>query len=359
LGIKEDARGIASEKLRLEPRDRVGSVLFWLGRFVDEVAESPRQGAILRKALTGLERHFREADDRTGFVAPIDVALAVYAAVAGTADPAIPLASACACVFLAADIFDDLADGDRQPQWEGENPAIMNLAAATILSALPQLVIARLDLDPARRARMAGRLSLGLLRMSAGQHEDLAATGSAGITVGEVEAAVAGKAGEQVATYAALAAEMAGTDGDLVAQWAELGREIGMAGQLMSDCHDLLADPECRDLAHGSRTLPIVAHVERLHGAERTAFLALLDRARGDIAARQEVRERLIAAGEVRRVMFGVQLRFAHARGLAERLGAKEPGRSALVAGIASLSGVRPSATLSELLAAAPGAERQ
>jgi geranylgeranyl pyrophosphate synthase len=207
----------------------------------------------------------------------------------------------------------------------------MSLAAATILTTLPPIVLARVDVEPERQLRMQQILAEGLLRMSAGQQADLALTGEHAATVAEVEAAVAGKTGERLATHCRLAAEMAGATPEARALYGAVGREIGIARQLISDCHELVVDPECRDLVHGTRTMPIVAHMNRLTGAEHVRFLDLLDKARTDRGAEIAVRRELGASGEIARTIFKARLHYGRARGIVQRIGAREPGRTWLL----------------------------
>jgi len=317
---------------------RYERVLRWIAELIAEIAVSPAQRALLETAFVGLDRNAREAAAAGGGIPSIELPLAVYAAVTGEEDAAVPLAAACALVFLGLDLFDDLADGDRQAHWAGHSAAEINLAAATVLCVLPPLILARLDIAPARRLRMQQILAEGLLRISAGQQVDLALTGAQEPTVAEVEAAIIGKSGEQSATYCALAAEMAGATPQALALYTELGREISTARQFVSDCHDVLIDPECRDLAHGTRSMPIVAHINRLTGAERLRFLDLLDQARTDRRAQEAVRRELRATAEIRRVMFAAQLRLVRARAIVRRIGASEPGKARLLQFIAFLS---------------------
>jgi geranylgeranyl pyrophosphate synthase len=111
---------------------------------------------------------------------------------------------------------------------------------------------------------------------------------------------------------------------------AALGRDLGTAGQLASDCWELFHDPECRDLVHGARTLPIAFYLERLQDAEREAFLALLERAREEDAARQEVRDRLREAGDLRRCAFAIEVRIRRGIRLVGEAGLREPWAGAL-----------------------------
>jgi geranylgeranyl pyrophosphate synthase len=229
------------------------------------------------------------------------------------------LAAACSLVFLGLDILDDVADGDRPPHWGDHGPAAMNLAGATILSTLPPLIVAGLDAPAERRAAMQVELASGLLRMSAGQQIDLVLTGSTAADAARVEASVVGKSGEQIATYCVLAAQLVGLSQQQTEDCAEMGRCFGTTGQLLSDCHELLCDPEMRDLAHGARTLPIVLFLSRLDGNERQRFLTLLDRARFDEAARHQARQQILDSGAVRRVLVKAEIYRNRARRAAIR----------------------------------------
>jgi geranylgeranyl pyrophosphate synthase len=311
--------------------DRAKRVLHWITEFVAAIAVAPPQRALLETALVGLDRWICGAAAGGGYVPSIELPFAVYAAITGEEDGAVPLAAGCALVCLTAKLFDDLADGDRQTHWVGRSTGEINLAAATILCALPPLILAQLDIAPLRRLRMQQILAEGELRISAGQQADLALTGTREATVAEVEAAATGKTGERFATYCALAAAMAGATPEVAALYAQFGREIGIARQLISDCHELLFDPVCRDLAHGTRTLPIVAHIDLLIGADRSRFLDLLDRARTDPHAQEAARQELRASTAVSRVIFRARLHYGRARALIDRLAVGEPLRSRLL----------------------------
>ena len=242
------------------------------------------------------------------------VPLLVHAAITGTAAPAVPLAIATSLLFLGIDILDDLADGDRPAHWENFSAAEIQLAAATLTSALPQLLIAELSAPPATICRMQQTLARGLLRMSAGQQADLAHTGGNDVSAAAVENSVAAKSGEELAMFAALAAQLAGAEPDTVTAYADFARALGTAAQLSNDCHDLFADPRCRDLAHGARTLPVVLRLEKLTGADRAEFLDRLEAARTQETARESVRRNLRLGGELRHCAVLVEVCLQRAR---------------------------------------------
>jgi len=261
--------------------------------------------------------------------------LLVYAGIRGDEAPARPLAVATTLLYLGIDLIDDLADGDLvdgalPPHWDGYRATEINLAAATLLSSLPQLALAELDVPPDRGVALQRVLARGLLRMSAGQQRDLALAGTSGADVGEVEASVVAKSGEGWALFAALAAQLAGAEPEVVDAYASFGRWLGAARQIANDCHDLFTAAHSRDLASGARTLPIAMHLERLAGQERHSFLGLLDGARRDSGAQRAVRARLRAAGELLRCGVQVEVHCRRAGRALERARPLEPAAGLL-----------------------------
>jgi hypothetical protein len=69
-----------------------------------------------------------------------------------------------------------LIDYKMSPEWHARDSGEANLAAATLLAALPQLSVARLrerGTPVARLWALANLFAETLLTMSAGEHEDL------------------------------------------------------------------------------------------------------------------------------------------------------------------------------------------
>jgi heptaprenyl diphosphate synthase len=147
-----------------------------------------------------------------------------------------------------------------------------------------------------------------------------------------VAAIVAAKSGQEMAICASLAAQLAGASAEQIERCAALGLALGTAGQLASDCHDVFSSPHSKDLAAGTRTLPIVLALNRLEGSARADFLALLERARHDEAAREAVRRHLHAAGVVRPCALTIEVYRQRALRLLDSLGAREPARGRLQA---------------------------
>ncbi len=128
--------------------ERTERVLAYAQGFALSHAVTPQQRRLLETALLGLRAQVGEQ----GVHPFVDLPLLVYAGLRGDDTPAFPLAAATSLLFLGLDIFDDIADGDLPVHWRGYRPAEINLAAATLLCALPQLALAELDAPAACRA---------------------------------------------------------------------------------------------------------------------------------------------------------------------------------------------------------------
>lgn len=319
--------------------DRTEEVLALAAEVVSTRAPTEGLRRLLETALVGLREQARTSEVPAPF---IHLPLLVYGGVRGETEPALPLAVVTTLLFLGLDILDDLADGDRPEHWGDHRAAEIHLAAATLLCALPQLLLSDLDAAPAVRDRMQRTLAEGLLRMSAGQQQDLARVDAVAVTPDEVRASVEAKSGEELALFAAMAAQLAEAPAEVVERYAAMARALGTAGQLSSDCYELFQDPACRDLVHGARPLPVALHLERVSGEERNSFLRLLDQARqpgnAGEAARESVRKRLREAGDLRRAAFVVEVHVQRALRLLEEAAPQEPARSGLRAIIALIS---------------------
>jgi geranylgeranyl pyrophosphate synthase len=218
------------------------------------------------------------------------------------------------CIYAGAELLDDLMDGDLGPAWSRYHPAEVLLAGTTLIATVPALALATAHAPPRTIAALQRSLARGLLTMSAGQQSDLALTGSADAPLETVDAIAQQKSGALPAMLAAMAARLANAPARVAEQYERLGRALGTARQFRSDCHDLFGPRDSRDLAHGARGLPIALHLQGLAGAERSAFVELLDTARQSVAARQAVRRRLLDTGVLRACALLIALYCAEAR---------------------------------------------
>ena len=304
-------------------RDQVMALAFDVAR---RSMPTPELASVLETALGGLDLHAWRFE-RPYFV---DVPLSVYGAIRGVRAPALPLGAALGLLFLGLDIADDLTDGDLPAYWKGRSLADIQIVTLALLASLPQSIIHDLDAPGDVRARMQAAVARNILKMIAGQHRDVRAAGTADVTAASVEESVAAKSGEEIALFALLAAEFAGADAAALDHYTEMGRALGTAAQLASDCKDLFGAPQSKDLAAGTRTLPIALTLDRLSGDARADFLALLDRARTDAAAGITVRERIRATRALPICAFVIETYRQRALAAIDAAGAPEPARARL-----------------------------
>jgi len=305
---------------------RADEVLARAEAFALDAAPTPQVRALLDTAFIGL----REQARRFQQVHFVHLPLLVYGNLRGDDVPATPLAAATSLFFLGLDICDDLADDDLPEHWSGWSTNEINLVSLALLATLPQLAIEGLDAPAATRAAMQAALARGLLCMMGGQQRDLSAAGTAEVSAAAVEETIAAKGGEELAIFATLAAQLAGAAPDQIERYAALGRVLGTGGQLVSDCLDVFNAPHSKDLAAGARTLPIVLGLNQLEGRARADFLALLDRARHDEAACEDVRRQLRDPGVVWRCALTIEVYRQRALRLLDTVGGQEPANGRL-----------------------------
>lgn len=252
----------------------------------------------------------RLAEDTTQdpFTPFIDLPLLVTGAIRGEEQSADCLPALTTILFLGIDLLDDLADHDLSPDWKGYTESEINLFALTLLSTLPSLILSEFAVSPEKQWRLQKRLARGLLRMSEGQSQDLAMTGSPRVGLEEVESSLVGKSGAEAAIFAALAAEMAGANPEEIKNYEEMGCFLGVASQLASDCYDLFQAPFSRDLKNGTRTFPIAYCLGKKGGKDRLEFLKILEQGMSDLSLHEQIRRFLHQTGALRFSAFIVEL---------------------------------------------------
>jgi geranylgeranyl pyrophosphate synthase len=298
-------------------------------RFARSHAVTPEQGRLLTAAIEARGTRDRGVGAE-GYRRFVRVPPAVSEAVCGDPARATPVIVALALLHTGMDTLDDLMDGDPRPWWRDYGSAEVLLAGATLVSALPQLVIAEMDAPRETIARMQRAVAEAGMVISAGQQGDILATGRDDLTGEAVQVTIARKSGETHGLAAVLAALIAGADGDRAACYQQMGRAIGSAGQIASDCHDLFVAPESRDLQRGARTLPIVLALGAVSGGERSSFLSLLERAGTDPDARSALRRRLLDDRILHTCALIVDIHCRRAYAALTKSGASGPARDTL-----------------------------
>jgi geranylgeranyl pyrophosphate synthase len=317
-------------------------VLDCAASLVRRYARSPDQCDLLNSALLDL----RATLSRHELFGPVHLPLAIYRGLGGDEEAAMPLAAAMSLLSLGVHLHDDVADNGLAAHWAGYRLSEVNLAATTLCAALPQCVIADLDVPPARRAAIQRTVANALLGMASGQQRDLALAGSPHIDAAEAEAIAVAKTGEELVLCIVPAAQLFGATPQVVELYEGLAKALGTGGGLASDCYDLFTSPRSQDLANGVRTLPIALHLDTLADAEREGFLTLLDQARRDEDAQTVVRQRLVASGALRHCAVIIEIERQRALQLLAEAAPLEPARSLLQAKIDEMSFFVPASEL-------------
>ena len=169
-------------------------------------------------------------------------------------------AAAAELMMAAADLFDDVADGD-QVSCSGHSSGITLTAAAGLLS-LASVSVTRVvehGASPATAAALAGLMGSGFARAANGQALNLQSHPDAedALAAYSQAAAKSGPLGELIAQ---LGARTATDDPDIVALLGEFGRRVAIRSQLLNDARDAAPNPRTwkADVRAGARTVPLV-----------------------------------------------------------------------------------------------------
>jgi geranylgeranyl pyrophosphate synthase len=267
------------------------------------VAATDEQQRLFAQAFTTVRARVEADGSSPDLLDCVRVPRLVDAAVRGTAGGAAieALTIALAVLYTGIDLWDDAMDGELSPEWRGRRPDEVALVAAGLIGGAAPMALAAIPAPAETVIGLQRLLARGFVALSAGQQEDIALAGSDGATAVAVERSVIAKSGAAMAMYAAMAARLADAPDQVVAAYANMGRALGTAWQVHSDLQDLFIAAASKDLANGTRTLPIAMHLEQVTGDQRNQFLALLDRARDGHQAREKVKTALREAGILRR----------------------------------------------------------
>jgi geranylgeranyl pyrophosphate synthase len=284
----------AEARVRLAERERVVATVMAFG---ERTIREPRHRAMVAAAVEFDRNELPAMLTIGGDLAPV-----VYAAASGIMTERVDLAALTYVLWVAFDVLDDIADGDAAAKWPQFGSAELGVMATSLIAATAHELAATLDDDR------------GLREMADGQIADLADTGRDDVTLDCVAAAVRGKTGAECALFAGLGATLANVAPERVAAFEAFGTEYGIANQYVTDLLELFGDDVCRDVTNGTRTFPIVAHLARLAGEERAAFLRLLDGARRDPVAASAVRATIGASPALRATVFQILVHLNRAR---------------------------------------------
>jgi geranylgeranyl diphosphate synthase, type I len=280
-------------------RERVVHVFALL----DKVIEALPVHSYHREVLQAHFRIEREQAAAQPEMSAIQMPLLVHEAITGDEKAALPVAAACTLLFLGADLYDSILDHELSPYWRTRDSAEVNLAATTLLAALPQLSIALLREEgtpPARLWVLAHLFADTVLEVNAGQHEDVLFPNLENVSLEDSRVMAERKSGSAGALLAKAGAVLATEDPRTIEAYAAFGSCFGTAKQIIDDVWDIWGEDTSRDLLNGKRTLPIVHALSTLQGEQRERLQKLLAAARESPKHHDEVRALLAAAGSVR-----------------------------------------------------------
>jgi geranylgeranyl pyrophosphate synthase len=163
------------------------------------------------------------------------------------------------CAMTAADVFDDIADGEAEALAKQFGLGGLLMGAAGLL-ALAGAAIARAAEDgvPERTVVDLARLfGEHLARAADGQARSLSATTTDAVDAYQLAAAKSGPLGSLAAR---LGARTATDDLDLTQAYAMYGWHLAVFSQLLNDARDAAptGSTDKRDVRAGSRTVPLV-----------------------------------------------------------------------------------------------------
>lgn len=258
----------------------------------------------------------------------VQLPLLTHAAVTGEEEPALPVAAACALIYLGADLFDSLLDDELPSSWKDHSPAEAHLTATTLLATLPQLSIARLregGAPPEKLWTLTRLFAEALLTMGGGQHEDLIFSYRDDVSLGESRKVAERKSAAANALFARAGAALATEDPAKLRAYADFGTCLGMARQLITDLWDIWGGEVSQDLRNGRRTLPMVHALSTLPEDESRRLRGLLAAATEASARHDGVRRSLATAGSLRYTTLIIWLYNQQARNHLAEASPREP----------------------------------
>jgi geranylgeranyl diphosphate synthase, type I len=279
--------------------ERVGRVF----AFLDELLLALPVRSSHRELLQIHLRVGKERAETWPEMSSIQLPLLVHKGITGDDRLALPVAGACTLLYLGADLFDSMLDHELPPSWRTRDSSEAMLAATTLLGALPQLSIARLEeqgTPPARLWMLSHLFANTGLKMGAGQYEDLLFPRLENVSLEDSRAMAERKSGSEYALFAKAGAVLATEDPSTIEAYAAFGLCFGIAKQLINDAQDIWGSNCSQDLLNGKRTLPIVHALSTLRGEQRERLRKLLAAARESAEHHGGVRALLAAAGSLR-----------------------------------------------------------
>lgn len=213
-------------------------------------------------------------------------------AAGGKADDSVELAVAWSCIYSAAHILDNLADGVVPPSNLGPE---VNVATGLVVG-MGQILCSLEDSETVHDIQQ--RFYQTILTMCAGQHRALM---QSELTLDQCWRLASDRSGGFFAVASWLGARAAIADLDQLAHFNEFGYQLGMLVQIGNDLGGLRGDDgKPSDLAAGGRwTLPVAYAMSVLSGEEQNHLRHALQEAPLDPRAEKEAYRCIVESGAV------------------------------------------------------------
>jgi geranylgeranyl pyrophosphate synthase len=177
----------------------------------------------------------------------------------GTWQRALWPAVAMECAMAAADVFDDIVDGEAEAFTNQFGPGALVMGAAGLLALAGGAVVRAVEdgITDRTAVDLARMLAEELARAADGQGRSLSTTTMDTVDAYQLAAAKSGPLGSLAAR---LGARIATDNPDLLRAYGTYGWHLAVFSQLLNDARDAApgGSPNKRDVRAGSRTVPLV-----------------------------------------------------------------------------------------------------
>ena len=223
--------------------------------------------------------------------------LLVCEAAGGDPCRAVPATAAWKALHIAAQLLDDVEDGDVE-RWSSASqdpPRIVNLATGFI--ALSNLVLSTAEgsLDARLRLILLREFNQTVMQMAGGQHIDLSGAGPSDLEM--YFRMIGAKSGAFFALAARCGAMCADSGPALIDQYGQFGYNVGMLIQIADDLSDFRKARAQSDLVSGRRTLPLLYALAVASPDQREEIATLFAQAPSDDEAASHLLEAVLSLG--------------------------------------------------------------
>lgn len=261
---------------------------------VAETSVSQNQIDLLHDFIDKLYFHTDESE----FLPYIDLPLLISKAIGSDKDTTSNICMATLFIKLAADIADDIADGDFNKNWNYKSINSGLLTSILFSSSYSYIAIDQCNVNSDLKNSVKVFISNSIISMSAGQQDDIDMTKKLlNLSPDDILKIVSSKSGRAFACFARIVAELNSSDISIIKRCELIGLNLGISLQLQSDCYELMSPDEGRDFFNLTPTLPLVLHVGTLNPQNKKLFFEEWIQAKTNNLKRESIRNKVIESG--------------------------------------------------------------